>query len=422
MTPQEMQKIIEDGLGPVVARLDAVETAQRVPVTTHAVGIGDTPTPVPARVRVRTHHQKVMAARESVIAMDKFKGVGIDFGCWLKIKAVASYKGITLEHAADELGREDLAQLVLEQRALASGTLADGGALVPDEFVPQVIELLATRSVIRSLNPMMLPMATDSMTLPKLTGGATAYYHSENSVVTASQQTFGQVKLSAHKLGVLVPISNDLLRTSSPQVDIIVRNDAVRAAALREDLAFIRGDGTEDTPRGIGSLIASASDTTDTDGASPTLSQVETHLEDNLIGKLEDADVPTDSDCAFVMNPRSKRYIAKLRDSGIYPYKEEIRRDELAGYRLRHTTQIPINLNVSSSNDDTEIYFGNFADAVIGDALAMELLVVPNGTYETGGVVYSGLSRDQTVIKLLMKHDFALRHDLSFARLKGVRW
>jgi len=41
------------------------------------------------------------------------------------------------------------------------------------------------------------------------------------------------------------------MRYADPAVDAFVRDDLVKVIALREDLAFILGDGTQDTPRGF---------------------------------------------------------------------------------------------------------------------------------------------------------------------------
>jgi hypothetical protein len=53
----------------------------------------------------------------------------------------------------------------------------------------------------------------------------------------------GDVKLTEKKLTALVPVSNDLLKNSNIQVDRLIRDDMVRAAANAEDIAYLKGDG-----------------------------------------------------------------------------------------------------------------------------------------------------------------------------------
>jgi hypothetical protein len=58
------------------------------------------------------------------------------------------------------------------------------------------------------------------------------------------------VKLTEKKLTCLVPVSNDLLKNSNIQVDRLIRDDMVRAAANAEDIAFLKGDGTKGSAEG----------------------------------------------------------------------------------------------------------------------------------------------------------------------------
>jgi hypothetical protein len=116
---------------------------------------------------------------------------------------------------------------------------------VPTQFSTDVIELLRPAAVVRSMGPMTIPMPNGTVKVPKVTTGATASYMGENTNVAKSEEQFGQITLTWKKLGVLVPISNDLIRYSSPSADAVVRDDVVRAMAQREDQAFLRDDGTE---------------------------------------------------------------------------------------------------------------------------------------------------------------------------------
>jgi len=119
------------------------------------------------------------------------------------------------------------------------------------EYSREIIELLRAKAVVRSLGAMSIPMNSGSLTMPKQTGSGTAYYIGENQDITPSQQTFGQIQMSAKKLAALTPISNDLIRDASPNADMLVREDLLAVMALREDLAFIRDDGTENKPKGM---------------------------------------------------------------------------------------------------------------------------------------------------------------------------
>ena len=55
-------------------------------------------------------------------------------------------------------------------------------------------------------------------------------------------------------------------------------------------------------------------------------------------------------------------------------------------------------------------------------AFTMEVEAFPGGTYFDGSALQSGISRDQTVLRALSKHDIAMRHNLAASLLTGVLW
>lgn len=90
-------------------------------------------------------------------------------------------------------------------KALAESVFSAGGAIVPEEFAVDVIDLLAARAVVRSMGAESIPMETGSITMPFLATGSTAAYVGENTNIGKTEQTFGQLKLTERKLAALVP-------------------------------------------------------------------------------------------------------------------------------------------------------------------------------------------------------------------------
>ena len=135
--------------------------------------------------------------------------------------------------------------MAARQKALTAGDATASGTLVPTQFSTDFIELLRSVAVMRKLGVTTLPLPVGNITLPKATGGATAGYIGETSSdnIAKSQLSTGDISLKFKKLAVLTPISNSLLRYSSPGADAIVRNDLLAAMAVKEDGAFIRGQG-----------------------------------------------------------------------------------------------------------------------------------------------------------------------------------
>lgn len=372
---------------------------------------------------------------------------GIAFSRCLRAAAAAKMNGWAPEKAVDVLrhwGDTELAEKWVEaqktaearMKALGSADPTAGGFLVPTQFSTDVIELLRPNAVIRSMGPMTIPMPNGTVKVPKVTTGATAAYIGENRNIGKSEEQFGQITLTFKKLAVLVPISNDLIRYSSPAADSIVRDDVVRAMAQREDQAFLRDDGTAATPKGLKYWINNTNKINA--NAAVNLANVTIDL-GKMIQALMAANIPmivpqqqgtpNQSIVArpgWIFSPRVYRYLTTVQNAnGFYAFRDEMMRGNLWGWPFRVTTQVQENLSASlptAAGTDTEIYFGAFAHAVIGEALGLMVDASQEAAYYDGANVVASFSQDQTVIRVIQEHDFALRYDKAFALLEKVQW
>lgn len=341
---------------------------------------------------------------------------GIRLARWVRVLTAARGDTDKAAQIAQKWGDEQL------QKVLVESTLEDGGALAPPEYVAEVIELLRARATVRSLGATSMPMNAGTLNIPYLSQGTSASYVGESSNIPTTSLKTGLMSLTAKKLAAIVPLSNDLLRDggSSPQVDAIVRNDLVRELGLREDLAFIRDDGTEYTPTGIRHLADAAHvfDRTQ-DGGVNTLATATADLS-KMVRVVEEGDVPLESP-GWIMTPRTKWWLMSLRDgNGNFAFKPEMDGGTLFGFPFRVTTQIPSNLG---GGTETELYFCDFASAIIGENTQLIIEPFQGGAYHDGSNVQSGISLDQTVIRAIAKHDFGLRYrGVEAAVLTAVDW
>lgn len=353
---------------------------------------------------------------------DPFKGKGINFAKFVKTIALAKMDGERPLTIAKNRKDDVMIAAFEKANAMSEGVMADGGALVPDEFSSEFIDLLRARAVVRGLGARPLPMNRGTLSISKQTGAATANYVGENAVIPASKPAVGALQLSAKKLAAIVAISNDLIRDAVYSADAFVRDDSVKVVALREDLAFLRGDGTQFTPKGIRNWTVAANVFAATQtGASATAAEV---IADSTkqIRLVEESNVGMVS-CGWAMTPRSKWYLMNLRDGvGGFIFKDEMSRGTFWGYPFKTTTQIPQNLG--GGTNESEIYFGDFSEAIIGENTTLLVEAFPNGTYidPTSGVAVSGISSDQTVVRVIERHDFGLRHENTFSVLSTVKY
>jgi HK97 family phage major capsid protein len=303
-------------------------------------------------------------------------------------------------------------------KALNTSTAAAGAAMLPEDFANQVVELLRPATVVRSSDPVVVPMPRGTMRMGKQTGGVTGSYGAEGSKLGTQQPTVGNIVATFKKLTVLVPVSNDFLRYASPATDGLVQNDVVQGLARTEDLAFIRGDGTADWPLGLrniclsGNLISS--------NATFTLTTVDSELGSAILA-LENANVPMIRPTWFFA-PRIKQFLLTLKNSnGFYVYRDEmVNNGTLRGYPFKTTTQIPTTL---TDGTQTEIYFTDMSQAMIFDALALSLGMSQDGAYtDAGGNQRNAFERDETLIRAIAEHDFHLRHDEATAVITAVKW
>jgi HK97 family phage major capsid protein len=332
------------------------------------------------------------------------------------IRALAAGRGSKADaHAFAETtwGKEDAAV-----KALAAGESTAGGFLLSPGMSSDIIELLRPAAVVRRMRPTLMPMPEGTMSVPKLTGGAAATYTGENQNIASSQQTTGMLNLVWKKLAALVPISNDLLRFASIAADQVVRDDVVAALAVREDAAFIRDDGTANTPKGLrfqvpAGNVVDANNTVNLANVTQDLGFAVLRLLQANVRMLRPG---------WLFAPRTLQFLMSIRDgNGNYAFRPELLAGNLQGFPYAVTTQIPVNLGAGT---ETEIYLVDFVDAVIGESDQIMIDASPNAAYfdTATGAVQSAFSRDQTVIRAIARHDFGMRHDESVAVIDTVTW
>ena len=136
-------------------------------------------------------------------------------------------------------------------KALSTTGVATGGALIPQAFSSEIIELLRARAVVRRAGPRIYSTPGGNLTIPRATSASIAAYQGELDEVVSSQPAYDDLQLNAKKMTALVPVSNDLLRRPPVNLDELIRNDFIEAVALREDIAFLTGDGSLGGPVGL---------------------------------------------------------------------------------------------------------------------------------------------------------------------------
>ena len=315
--------------------------------------------------------------------------------------------------------RQAFGESAPQTRALQQSVFTAGGALIPENFVgSEFIEMLRATARVRSAGARQVTLENGSFTVPKVTGGGTGYWvPNEGDFVAPSQQTFGQLKLVEKKYMSIVPISNDLRRNASLDAIRIVRDDLLRVAANDEDIAFLKGSGLVGQPKGAYNWIPAAGKA---NSAGTALANVRTDIR-TALNRLDVANAPNVRR-AWFMNARPANYMGwELVDGNsnlVFPQMQAATGATLSGSPVYRDNNISLLLGTGAQ---TEIYYLEMSECFIGDNMALEIEIIENMVYETSaGTLRSGVTRDESGVRLIRKTDFGMRHTESGFVLEAV--
>lgn len=311
-------------------------------------------------------------------------------------------------------------EMAREFKALSVTSPADGGYLVPEVYANEIIELLYPSTVIYSLGARKLGMANGNLNMPKQKVGSRALFAGENRAISKTAPKFGNLKLSAKKLTALIPMSNDLLRSSNFDNDVIVGQDITKQMALGVDWGALLGTGGEFQPLGIANNknVLNIDTSTLDNYLKDEKGYLTASFPNYLVALVLKNNVYADG-LGFVFNTSVEQYFKSIRDKvGGFIFADEMNKNgTLVGYPYKTT-----NLITNSTDGKTKIIFGNWNDLVIGEQGALEIDTSREGTWtDDSGNLISAFENDQTIIRAINNVDTGLRHDESFAVATKVK-
>ena len=403
-------KVKFDGLTAQIGRAEAAETMAALA----AVPVMESLTPT-------------LAARPRDHAQEKQHQASVFAGILGALKHAPSNPQAASEFAQRTMKTNGVGTEVA--MALTSVTSSGGAVLIPTNLANYVIERLIPNSVVRMMGAQSLPLNNGNLDISRITGGATAGYIGRDADVPVSQQTFDKINLVAKKLAALVPIGNDLIRFAGidPRVDSLVTNDIAISIANAEDAAFIRADGTANTPKGLRYWCASGNVLTSTVITALTgaaLVQAITNDAGRAILAVRRANIRMRNP-GWLMHPDSVQFLADLRTTTGDVVFPEIADGKFRGYPVGITTAIPTTLTVGgATGNGSEIYFVDFAEMIIGESLNISVAISMEAAYTDPGtgLKVSAFERDQTLIRVITENDFGPRHTEAIAVIKDVTW
>ena len=304
-------------------------------------------------------------------------------------------------------------------RALQQTSFTAGGALIPENFVgAEFIEGLRAESAFRRAGPRMVQLVNGSFTTPRLTGSTSVtYLAAEGDNLGTSEPTFGSLQLVEKKVGVIVPFSNDLRRNASLDAIRVVTEDLVRTVAIDEDTQCFNGSGLVGLPKGIYNWIPAAQKANQT---GTSLANVRTDIRKMKNG-LDSANVPYVRR-AFFMHSRTMNYIGwDLVDGNsnfAFPSLQSANGASLGGDPVYRDNVLSI--TGGGGSNESQIFYVEMSECYLAESMDMEIEIFNNAAYSQSGTVRAGISRDESVIRLIRKWDFGMRHTASAFIIEAV--
>lgn len=267
-------------------------------------------------------------------------------------------------------------------------TSDDNELVATDLLSGEFVDVLRNASSVMAAGARMLTGLNGNVSIPTKSAAASGgWIASEGGASSESEPTFGAISMNPKTVGAFTDMTRQMILQSSLDVENLVRDDLTQALALAIDKGALEGTGSSGQPTGI--LNTSGVNTVTAFAAAvPTFAEMvslETAVaaDNALLGNLAYI-----TDAATAGGLKTK---AKDAGSGMFVLEG----GEANGYSVITSQQ------ATAGN----VYFGNFADCLIGMWGGLDITVDPYTSSNTGTVR----------IVALQSVDVGVRHAVSFA-------
>jgi len=286
----------------------------------------------------------------------------------------------------------------LERKAQSESSSGSGGVFIPSPVAARVIDLARNKARVFQAGAQTIPMDTAKLTVPRLDSDITGSWTSEGSDISQVDATFDGVTFTAHKLGVIAAIDNELLE-DAPNSAAAIENSIAKAAALALDLAALTGSGSGATPQGL---------VNDSNVSTVTAIGSVTNW-DKLAAAAQTIRGYNFEPNGYVISPATYSMFANLKDTLNQPMRPQSTLDGVG----------PLITNQAASG---YFYMGQFDEMAFGLRAGMRIEVSREGSYMGGSptTLNSVFSKDQTMFRLVIRGDWQRLHPKAFVVGSGI--
>jgi len=318
-----------------------------------------------------------------------------------------------LDGRESDLAFDGTADAVKAFKAMATTS----GSAVGEHFVPRVQTSMVIdavyQEVVATKIGMNYPMPGPLCDMPSI-GTFSAGWSAENaSATSAGDAATAKKSLAARKLTAIATLSNEFLVDSTPAADGFVRNGITRKMGEAYDGAAFNGAGTSTEPLGLLNESGVNATAIGADNIYDAILKAVTRM---AVNKLNVNNI------SVVMRPEValKALLTRVGASGDYVASSNQQTDptmfggsftdrlsaRLGGMKVFITTSIPTNTGASS----IAVVRGD--EWVLGSLKQLELA--------SSNIAGSAFANDQTLIRAILRADFALMRATSCEIITGV--
>ena len=259
-------------------------------------------------------------------------------------------------------------------------TTGDQGGMTVQVEKRGLLDDFFNASVMRLAGATVLEGLTGNLDLPRLIAGTAAAGKAETGTSDEVSPTTAMLQLTPKRLPAYIDISERLLLQSSVAIETILRGHLATQMGATQEAAFFHGTGTNEASgiagaSGIGSVVGG------TNGLAPTLA--------NLIA-LETAVDTTNAllgNLSYVSNGQIRGKLKGTPKVASTDSRMLLDSDGLVnGYTPYFTNAVSRTLTKGTSSLASAIFFGNFADYVVGYWGGVSLEMVRDKTNAISGI------------------------------------
>lgn len=327
------------------------------------------------------------------------------FGKHLEGSYPDEFKGLSLGKLLRGYITGDWADAAPEQKAMGSSPLSSGGMMIPTPLAADVIDLARNQTRVLQAGAITVPMATATLKYARLSQDASAVWTAEQADIALSAAAFDSVTFTAHKLAALVAIDNELLEDAA-NADATIQNSIAKALALALDYGGLYGSGVSPQPQGLHGLV-------------PTIASggVQTNF-DAMLRAIADVRGANFEPNAVLYSARTADSLARLKTGLSGDQRFLPPPTDFAALLKFVTNQIPNNLGTGTN--ESQAFVGEWGQLALGLRASLMVEVSREAGYWDGTAQQSAFSRDQTVIRAILRADWQPLHTQAFAEVTGI--